>query len=199
MPTETAERGALPVTEVTADQIAAINIRYWRKKARLTQEQLGELIGWSGANVSAAERSADRANDKRRFDAHTLLAFAGALGIPLAALLMPPDDEGISGRYVLADGAAGVREMRELMSFLISEPADDDTDTMNAYSVRYWTLVQEYTDAKRGAELAARMEKITTEARRAERLARLAGQRHALVSLVSDIDQIAEAIAGDES
>jgi len=194
MPTETAGHAALPVTEVTADQIAAINIRYWRRKAGLTQEELGERIGWTGANVSAAERSADPANDKRRFDAHTLLAFAGALGVPIAALLMPPDDEGISGRYVLAPGGAGVREMRELASFVFSEPTGDDTETMNAYRVRYWAMAQAYTDAKRGEQLAAVLGNLSTEQQRAERAARLAWQRQALVGLVADIDQMTEAI-----
>ena len=197
MPTETAGGTEPGTTEVTADQIAAINIRWWRRKAGLTQRELAGLIGWTAANVSAAERSADPANDKRRFDAHTLLAFAGALGVPVCALLMPPDDEGLSGRYVLAPGAAGVREMRELASYLISAPSDDDTDAMNAYRVRYWALVQAYTDARRGEELAALTGSLSTEEQRLERVARLEWQRQALVGLVADIDQMTGAITGE--
>ena len=72
------------------DQVVAFNMRRWRLAAGLTQEGLGQRIGWTGANVSSAERSADQGRDKRRFDAQLLVSLAAAMGVPVIALFLPP-------------------------------------------------------------------------------------------------------------
>src|ERR1700690_800863 len=92
--------GGPPAEQVTVDQLVALNIRHWRNAAGLTQADLGGRLGWSAANVSAAERSADPARDPRRFDAQTLTEIALALGVPLAALFLPPGDDGERACYL---------------------------------------------------------------------------------------------------
>src|SRR5260221_186 len=91
---------SLPGEHVSIDQVVAMNMRYWRRKAGLTQEELGERIGWTAPNVSAAEVSARARKDRRRFDAHILAALAKALGVPVAALFLPPEDDGVAKRYL---------------------------------------------------------------------------------------------------
>ena len=53
------ERADLPVRRVTVNSIVALNLAYFRKAAGLTQEELGERIGWGKSVVSTAERSWD--------------------------------------------------------------------------------------------------------------------------------------------
>lgn len=193
------DHSSLPGVHVTVDQVVAMNIRYWRKKAKLTQEQLAELVGWSGANISAAELSANEGKDKRRFDAHTLITFAIALDVPLAALFLPPEDDGISRRYLFHADPGECRPMSDLVTLAISEPADDVGPAMDAYRVRYYGAVSRYADPRRGEQLAARMKGITTAEERKARLERLAWQREALAATVGDVDQLMDAIADMES
>lgn len=186
---------SLPGEHVTVDQVVAVNVRYWRKAAGLTQKELGERIGWSHANLSAAERSAVEGKDKRRFDAHTLAALAKVLGVPIAALFLPPPDDGISKRYLFHAEPGECSQMSELATMLISDPVGDDTPVMNAYRERYLAMIMTYGDEERGGELMAHAGDLTTAAKRADRLERLRWQREALAALVSDIDRIADAIA----
>lgn len=71
------------------NQAVAFNVARWRKAAGLTQQQLGERIGWSADAVSEAERSF-AGSRTRQFDADLLAGIAIALGVPVAALLLPP-------------------------------------------------------------------------------------------------------------
>lgn len=71
-------------------QIAAINMRRYRTQAGLTQEELGERIGWSKASVSAAERTVD-ATRKRAFALRDVDLVATALGITPVQLITPPE------------------------------------------------------------------------------------------------------------
>lgn len=184
----------LPGVHVTVDQLVAMNVRHWRRKARITQEELGDRIGWTSANVSAAERSAKDGNDKRRFDASTLVAIARALDIPIAAFFLPPEDDGISRRYLFHAEPGSCSSMAEMVSLLISDPSDDITPAMNAYRARYETVLTSYLDAERGEELAERLGAVS-ERDHAGRLARLRWQREALAAMVGDIDRMVEAFA----
>lgn len=184
----------LPGEHITIDQLVAANIRYWRRKAKLTQDELGERVGWSGANISAAELSAAADKDKRRFDAHTLVTFARALDIPVSALLLPPEDDGITKRYLFHAAPDECSPMSELVSLLISDPFGEDTEVADAYRQRYNAAVLGYLDAERGAELAAASGDLTSAESRAERLERIRWQREALAALVGDLDAIADAI-----
>lgn len=186
---------SLPGEHTTADQIVALNLRYWRKAAGLTQEALGERLGWSGANVSAAERSADPARDRRRFDAETLVMIAAALGVPIPALLMPPPDEGISKRYTIRTAPDYTAGMAVLASMLISDPIAEDTPVAGPYGERYAEVISRYLDPDRAAGLLAGAGELTTAAQRAYVLERLQWQRSAVAALVEDIDLSIETLA----
>jgi transcriptional regulator with XRE-family HTH domain len=185
----------LPGVHVTVDQIVARNVKLWRKLAGLTQGELGERIGWSAANVSAAELSAKDGKDRRRFDAHTLAAIAKALSVPIAALFLPPEDDGIACRYLIHADPGECSGMSELASLLISDPPDDDSPVSAAYRKRYAAVIAGYLDAERGEQLLEWSGGPGTPEEQAERLARLRWQREALAAMVGDIDAIVDAIA----
>jgi transcriptional regulator with XRE-family HTH domain len=193
----------LPGVHVTIDQIVAINIRYWRRKAGLTQAELGERIGWTAANVSNAELSARDDKDKRRFDAHTLITLARALEISVPALLMPPEDDGIARRYQFHAGgreyASDCLQMFHLMNLILSDPWAGDSPQDAAYRSRYATAVSTYLEAGRGEMLAAYAGDLTTREQQDRMLERLAWQREALAALVADIDQTVDAIVDSRS
>ena len=112
---------------VTPDQVAAWNMAYWRKKAGLTQRELGERIGWTHGAVSDAEKVWD-GESTRKFTANLLLPIAAALGVPLTALLLPPED---AGAYEVAidGGTAALME-------LIMPDLDAETEILEAYRDR---------------------------------------------------------------
>lgn len=186
----------LPGKHVTVDQIVAGNVRRWRRTAGLTQEELGGRIGWTAANVSAAERSADPDRDKRRFDAQTLAALALAFDVPIPALFLPPPDDGLTVRYEFHANPHVCSDMAALVSLLISDPSDDVNPVMDAYRDRYMTVIATYLDAERGAQLASYLGDLTAAEERASRIQRLQWQREALVAIVGDIDGLVDAIAG---
>ena len=85
---------------MTVNQLVAYNMAFYRKVAGLTQEELGAPLGWSAASVSAAERSWDSARIKK-FDADEIASIAAALGVPVIAFFLPPEDDGTAVRYVV--------------------------------------------------------------------------------------------------
>lgn len=89
--------------ELSVNAICALNLAYFRKAAGLTQEELGEMIGWGKSMVSTAERSANESGRVRQFSANDLVSIARALKIPLAALFLPPEDHGTAVRYIVTD------------------------------------------------------------------------------------------------
>ena len=125
-----------PAEKVSVDQLVAMNIRHWRTAAGLTQAELGERLGWSAANVSAAERSVDPARDARRFDAQTLTELALALGVPLAALFLPPDDDGKRATYCFT-AAGRTWGMADLMELVVMPDSVDDSPLLEAYRERF--------------------------------------------------------------
>jgi transcriptional regulator with XRE-family HTH domain len=87
------------VRRVTVNELVAYNMAFYRRAADMTQEQLGQKIGgWSTASVSAAERSWD-GKRVRKFDADELFALAYVLGVPVGALLLPPEDHRAAVNY----------------------------------------------------------------------------------------------------
>ncbi len=124
---------ALPVRRLTVNRLVAYNMAAFRKAAGLTQEELGEPLGWSVASVSAAERSWDGKRVKK-FDADEIVAIALALGVPISALFLPPEDDGTAVRYMFdtpgfRDGGLGV-----LLAYAF--PAQGDSLAMDAYRKR---------------------------------------------------------------
>lgn len=128
------QRADLPVQRVTVNSIVALNLAYFRKAAELTQEELGERIGWGKSVVSTAERSWD-AKRVRSFSAEDLIGITAALQIPLAALFLPPEDDGTVFRYVLDTPGSEEREVADLLTYVF--PAfQGDSLVMNAYRKR---------------------------------------------------------------
>jgi cell division septum initiation protein DivIVA len=108
--------GALPVRHVSVNQLIAYNMAFFRKASGLTQGQLGDLLGWSGASVSAAERSWD-GKRVRKFDADEIVSIALALDTPVIGLLLPPADAGTAVRYLL-DTSADQPDIARLLPML---------------------------------------------------------------------------------
>jgi transcriptional regulator with XRE-family HTH domain len=80
---------------MTANQLVAFNLRYWREERGWTQaemvDRLEPFLGerWTRAAYSAAERSS-AGKRIRHFDADDLYAFARVLGVPLGTFFVPP-------------------------------------------------------------------------------------------------------------
>jgi transcriptional regulator with XRE-family HTH domain len=85
---------------VSMSQLIAYNTKWFRTAAGMSQEELGEPLGWSAASVSAAERSWESKRVKR-FDADEIMQIASALAVPVPALFLPPEDAGTKVNYVL--------------------------------------------------------------------------------------------------
>ena len=107
---------------------------FFRKAAGLGQQEFGEPLGWSVASVSAAERSWDGKRVKK-FDADELVMIAATLGVPLAALYLPPEDHGTAVRYVLQFQGKKVMSLDDLMP-LAFPSVGGDTPVMDAYRNR---------------------------------------------------------------
>jgi transcriptional regulator with XRE-family HTH domain/vacuolar-type H+-ATPase subunit H len=128
------QRADLPVRRVTVNSIVALNMAYFRKAAGLTQEELGERIGWGKSVVSTAERSSD-AKRVRSFSAEDLIAISTALGVPMAALFLPPEDHGTAVRSVLDGPGHKHREVSDLLAY-VSPAYGGDSPVMDAYRKR---------------------------------------------------------------
>lgn len=191
--------GDLPGVHITANQLVARNLLTFRKAAGLTQEELGEMLGWSAAVVSAAERSWD-AKRVRQFTADDIVAIAAALNIPIPALYLPLEDDGVSVRYLMhvpgesaAESAESICwDMHTLMIYVMSEPADDDDPAPRRYRERYVSALNLYLGAERAAELSEYVEDLSTEDRVEARLERLRGQYLALREILADNDHMQE-------
>jgi transcriptional regulator with XRE-family HTH domain len=112
---------SLPAVRVTASQLVAWNLARFRQAAGLQQDELGARLGWSGKKVSAMETSWKGAKT-RQFEVSAVVALAAALRVPAAAFLLPPDDDGVACRYVLAgpDGQEDL-SMAALVTYLIPD------------------------------------------------------------------------------
>jgi transcriptional regulator with XRE-family HTH domain len=180
-----------PPREITVNQAVAWNVAWLRRNAGLTQEQLGELIGWTSAQVSEAERSwAGRR--VREFDAQALAAIAAGFGVPLSALFLPPEDEGV---YSFRDGTGKERGMRDMMRLAIPDN-DEETPAMNAYRKRWNEAARRYfADDPGWMRLAARWVGNIADRRR-EISGRLRAHRDALLGAAAEYDELADEIEG---
>jgi transcriptional regulator with XRE-family HTH domain len=123
--------------KLTINQLVGYNIAWYRKAAGLTQVELGERLGgWTKVAVSAAERS-QVGKRVRKFDADELVTLARALGVPVIALFLPPEDAGTARRYVL-DGP-GFPELTTLLPDIVPV-GDGDSPGMAAYRQRRMAL-----------------------------------------------------------
>lgn len=187
----------LPGVHLSIDQIAAYNMRRWRKAAGMTQEELGQRVGWTFKAVSAAEATWRRPEGGRKFDAATLAALSAALEVPLPALLLPPPDDGIVGRYLYEPLNGTCVGMAGLLSMILSDPdEDDDSPVMAAYRDAYAEAVGRYLDPGVGSILV-HLGSLTGEQLRAKQAERLRMHRAALVALLDDLDRAATSITGE--
>ena len=184
----------VPGKHVTVNQIVGFNVARWRKAAGMAQRELGEILGWSIQTVSAAERSWD-GKRIRQFDADDILALCVALQIPIAALFLPPSDDGAKVRYLfhVPERDPNCLEMGSLFSLLMPE-ATGEGPAEQAWQDAYVAASNRYLDPGRGADLIAYLEDLTTAERMEQRLARISRHREALLEAVGDLDQIATAI-----
>ena len=130
-----ADRPPLPERTVTVNQLVAYNMAFYRKAAGLTQEELGaRLGGWSAASVSAAERSWDSSRVKK-FDADEIASIAAALGVPVIAFFLSPEDDGTAVRYVVHLPGSEADRHRDYAAAVL--PAYDiDSPAMTAFRRR---------------------------------------------------------------
>lgn len=188
------EKG-IPVVPVTADQVVALNLRHWRRAAGMTQEEAGARLGWSAANVSAAERSWDADRDRRRFDAQTLTEMSLALGVPLAAFFLPPPDDETGARYRIS---AGDRHygMGDIMTLVVMPDNDDDTEVMTAYRERFNAAARRYLEPEWAAVAGRLLGDGASPDARADMAARLEDERAGLLRAAELLGDLAAGIAG---
>lgn len=186
----------LPARVLTANQLVAHNMTYWRQAKGMTQEELGVLLEaftgrpWSKATVSAAERSWD-GKRIRQFDADELLALSEALEVPLAGLLLPPVDDGVEARYGIVTGPGQRGEegfsTRDLTELLVPDVSNEEDGNLAEFGRRLESAV----DFHFGTGTMKEANRYTTsqpEQLRA-RLETLREQREALRGLMGDIER----------
>jgi vacuolar-type H+-ATPase subunit E/Vma4 len=196
----------LPERHLSLNQVVAYNMAVFRRAAGLNQDEFGEhLGGWSAASVSAAERSWDGKRVKK-FDADEIIAITRTLGIPVAALLLPPEDDGVAFRYVLDLPGGEARPLKDLLPLIVGG-VTDDSPAMDAYQGRliaagwrYRLIDESFSDA----EVERRQAR-----HQADRLLRQAGEsalsieqealrrnRQALADLEAQREQLQKSVDG---
>lgn len=186
--------GGIPVIPVTIDQVVALNLRYWRRAAGMTQEEVGARLGWSPANVSSAERSRDGEQERRRFNAQTLAEMALALGVPVSAFFLPPPDDGTGARYQFT--ARGRHcGMGDLMAFVASPDTDDETPVMDAYRDRFNEAAHRYLEPEQAAMVGRLLNGSSSPQALADTAARLRDERPGLLRVARLLGELADAIS----
>lgn len=184
------EYDELPAEDVTIDQVIAWNMRHWRRAGGMTQEELGRHIGWSAANVSAAERSVEEHRDKRRFDAQTITGIAAALCIPVVALFLPPEDDGRGKRYQWHTSRGRPRGMASLMELVLHDN-DHETDVMDEYKARFRSFTAAYLGEEWGAEVGRWFAPPDDKEARLEAAALFRSRQAALLQMAAEQESIA--------
>jgi hypothetical protein len=183
-----------PGVPVTADQLAAFNLRYWRRAAGLTQEEAAALLRMSVGNLSNAERSWDGDKDRRRFDAQTLTEMALALGVPLLAFFLPPPDDGTAARYLVAAGASRYT-MGDIMTLVVMPDGDDESPVMSAYRERFNAAAAAYLDPQWAAVAGRLLGAGAAPQARADMAARLSDARAGLLAAAELLGTLADGVA----
>jgi transcriptional regulator with XRE-family HTH domain len=133
-----------PVVLITVNQVVAWNIAWFRREAGMTQQELADRLGWPQNKVSEAERSVT-GRRTREFDADTLIYLAGALGVPLNALFLPPLDDRRQAVYEFRPRGLGqALGMTDLLSAVLYGDPEDRSGVMEAYRDRILGAVGKY-------------------------------------------------------
>jgi hypothetical protein len=191
----------LPERRVTVNQLVAYNMAAFRKAAGLGQQEFGEPLRWSAASVSAAERSWDGKRVKK-FDADEIVMIAVVLGVPLAALFLPPEDHGTAVRYVLQFAGRKAMSLDDLLPLTLPS-AGGDSPAMDAYRKRVITAgasgrqVDNLEAARRVLELAQRTADEAIERARGTADQTLGMARSETEVIIAKALRQAEQITGD--
>ena len=170
--------------------VIGYNVAYFRRAAGLTQEQLGEPLGWTKVAVSAAERSWD-GKRVRKFDADEILRIALVFKLPVAALFLPPEDDGRDKRYIIGERGHGQpMAMQGLLEFAMSEPTEDDRPVMRAYENRLVSAVSKYLPSGAAEAVATRLKQRTTEQQLARALREARANHEILDRFYDTIDEL---------
>jgi transcriptional regulator with XRE-family HTH domain len=190
------EAADLPERVVTVNMLIAHNLAFFRKVAGMTQEELGEHLagGWTKVAVSAAERSWD-GQRVRKFDADVIADIATALAVPIAALFLPPEDDGTEFNYRIRTPGTGWRceelTMKEWFPYVVSEPGwEAGTPVLDAYTRRFAKAAGRYLDAAAEEELANRISELANEQQFAKALHEARDNEAVLNSIYDAIDDI---------
>jgi transcriptional regulator with XRE-family HTH domain len=186
--------GDLPERVVTINMLVAHNMRFFRKIAGMTQEELGAKLGrWSKVAVSAAERSWD-GKSIRKFDADVVADIAAAINVPIAALFLPPDDDGSTCSYRVRTPAPDSDEltMKEWFQYVVSEPSFEPgtTPVLDAYTHRFVRAAGRYLNSGAEEELANRVRELANEQQFAKALREARANEEVLNSIYDAIDDI---------
>jgi transcriptional regulator with XRE-family HTH domain len=183
---------------LTANQVVAWNLARFRGAAGLRQRELGEILGWTNQAVSEAERSFD-GKRIRQFDAQELTEIALALGVPLIALFLPPDDDGDSARYFVAGAGGKEHDMADLMARAVMPDSDDDAPAMQVYRNRLRAAVTRYLDPEWADDLAGWLREVEDDDLLADRAERLRAQGQQLMDAAIEFGTLASAIESRRS
>lgn len=184
---------AEPLRVITVNQVVAWNIGHLRRAAGLTQRELGSRLGWTNVAVSEAERSFD-GRRPRLFNAQELTELALALGVPLAALFLPPADDGIEVRYVIAAPGEDTHYMADYMELCVMPDSDEDTLVMNHYRDRFTTAMSRYLAPDWAAQAATWLSESRTPAARTDLAGRLRDRELALLETAAELRELGRAI-----
>lgn len=180
---------------VNVNQIVARNMAYYRNAAKLTQGQLGELLGgWTVTAVSAAERSWD-GKRVREFDGPLILSLSRALGIPPLGLFLPPGDE--TEPYLVETRPGEQLSPAEYFAAVMPD-SDARTTVMDDYRNHLIAASLRYQDADWGEGVLEMLRDMTAPEIRSARLDRIRWQREALLSAAADLGEIGALIRAED-
>jgi len=137
----------------------------------------------------------------RKFDADEIVNIAVSLDVPIVALFLPPEDDGVDVRYLFdLPGESTVtssnsRTTADLFMYLMSEPDDKRHSGKRGLtgSVTYPGLIP--TSRWPGVRnLLVTLKTSRPKTALSKGLVRLRGQYDALRGLLTDIDQLQEAL-----
>lgn len=197
----------LPVRLVTMNQLVAYNLSYWRRRLRMTQEELGTLLEvrtgrpWSKATVSSAERSWD-GKRIRQFDADEILALSTVLGVPIAGLFLPPTDDGSSTKYHVHSGSmhflSEYHDVGGLLSIILPDVADGEDGNLGHYRERLESAIDFHYGEGTFVDLNRYSMEVDSPEQEIEmQRGRIAYQKDALRAILADLERASDQIEAE--